>query len=437
MPLFPLLLLTTPTATADGDIGALSGVSASDEGQAVSFTCSWTDSGDPIHWTWDLGDGTSASSTSTNTSNTVSHTYADDGSYTVTCSASSDDESDSETHGITVSNVAPTLTLAPGATAAEGERYQVEVQLEDPGVLDVHTWTATLPAGAAFDSGSLFVDWTPTYDQEGVHTLSLAVDDGDGGTDSHTWEVSVSVRDDDGDGLPDTWEEEHGLDSEDPSDATADPDGDGRDNAQEQAEGTDPLTYEGPGVPSPVSPVDGEAWTEEGLVLTADNAEAPLEQPLEYRFELYADEALTELVLGLGEVSEGLGGQTAADVELALEEDAPYWWRVRASDAYVDGDWSELAHFVRDLYDAPDSGWPDSGTGTQDSADTADPADTEAPQDTGAPDTATGDSGALDGEAAAVPDDFCGCSGTGAPGGALAWWSALIGLALVRRRTRV
>jgi hypothetical protein len=46
--------------------------------------------------------------------------------------------------------------------------------------------------------------------------------------------------DTDADGMPDPWEEAHGLDPNDPSDASRDDDGDGFTNLQEYLAGTDP-----------------------------------------------------------------------------------------------------------------------------------------------------------------------------------------------------
>ncbi|MDO8598767.1 MAG: hypothetical protein Q7S02_01515 [bacterium] len=54
--------------------------------------------------------------------------------------------------------------------------------------------------------------------------------------------------DDDNDGLPDAWEEAHGLNPRDPSDALRDPDGDGRSTIDEYRAGTDPFKAEASGV---------------------------------------------------------------------------------------------------------------------------------------------------------------------------------------------
>ncbi|MCC7518713.1 MAG: fibronectin type III domain-containing protein [Verrucomicrobiae bacterium] len=51
---------------------------------------------------------------------------------------------------------------------------------------------------------------------------------------------ATPYTDSDGDGMPDAWEIAHGLNPNDPNDASADPDGDGRTNLQEYLLGSDP-----------------------------------------------------------------------------------------------------------------------------------------------------------------------------------------------------
>jgi 1,4-alpha-glucan branching enzyme len=59
-------------------------------------------------------------------------------------------------------------------------------------------------------------------------------------------QVPPAQPDVDGDGLPDSWETAHGLNPNDPFDATQDPDNDGYTNAQEFKNGTDPHVWNKP-----------------------------------------------------------------------------------------------------------------------------------------------------------------------------------------------
>ncbi len=438
-----LALLGLSPALADGRIDSLSGDTTGDEGETLSWTCLWSEDGDPVAWDWDLGDGTTTSSTTNSRQNSVSHSYVDEGTYTVECEAESDGSDDSDTLTVTIANVAPTLSGSPGAAATEGTPYEATFEVSDPGTDDVLTWSHSLPSGASWDDGSLTLSWTPTWDQEGDHGLTLTVDDGDGGSDTMSWTVTVAILDEDGDGLPDTWEAEHGLDPEDGADASADPDGDGRDNATELADGSDPQSWDGPSVPVLLDPIGGVAWTLEPLVLTLGNAESPVGSALTYTVEVYSDEALTDRVFSLADLAEGTDGETAVELELPLAEDHSYWWRAVASDGFVEGDPAAAESFLWDLEPDSDTGLDDTGQGDSGVVDTAGP-------DSGTGDTGTvlptSDSGAQGGpdsglsadpvdESTVPPDTFCGCGSTGSAPSGLGWAALLGFLGFARRRS--
>ncbi len=323
-----------------------------DEGSAGSLSVEYGDveAADTHTVSWSFGDGESGSG------ETTSHTWRDDGEYTVTVTVTDDDGGSAST-GITVivDNVAPTLTGSPDGTATVGIEYTFNPGASDPGLDDVLVFGGSFPDGAAISSTSGALRWTPSRDQVGVHSLRLTVEDGDGGSDELNWEVDVQLSDRDGDGMPDEWEEAYGLDPDDPSDAELDRDGDGRTSLEEYEGDSDPTVYEGPGVPSLLAPADGERVASASPSFTVGNAEAPLGQTLVYGFEVYADEALSARVGGAEGVSSGEGTTSWTWTDAALTENTDYWWTSWAADDYVTGAEATppFRLFVNEVNEAP------------------------------------------------------------------------------------
>ncbi len=329
--------LTVSVSNAAPSITSLSGDTSGAEGSALGFSCSATDAGvtDTLSYAWSFGDGATATGLST------SHTFADDGSFTVTCEVSDDDGGvSSASLTAEVSNVAPSLEGAPGTDVQEGAAYNFAPSVVDPGSDDTHSWSGTLPADASLDGASGALAWTPGWADIGIHSLELIVADDDGGTDALSWDLEVLILDEDGDGLSDAWEDEYGLDSNDSADAASDPDGDGRTNAEEFAGGTDPTAYDGPSVPELASPADGGEFAGADVDLAAFNATSPVGEALLYDFAIYGDEAMSVMVASVAGVSEDPSGQTTWRVDGALVENTWYWWWASAGDAYTSSGWS-------------------------------------------------------------------------------------------------
>jgi len=78
--------------------------------------------------------------------------------------------------------------------------------------------------------------------------------------------------------------------------------------------------------------------------LTHENASDAQNDTRKYAYEIYADAAQTVLVTSASDQSEGYL-TTSWTVDVALDDEEDYYWRVRASDAYEDGEWSPLAAF--------------------------------------------------------------------------------------------
>ena len=148
------------------------------EGDALSFAVVATDApGDPLTYQWDFGDGTTAAGP------TATKTYTDDGNYTVTMTIQDDGEGGETivTDVANITNVAPTITsfTAPG-TGGEGEVLTFEVVSDDAGVADLPDHVATWDWGdGSSDTGASV---THAWIDQGTWTVTLTVDDQDGGT---------------------------------------------------------------------------------------------------------------------------------------------------------------------------------------------------------------------------------------------------------------
>jgi len=339
-----------PTADAGGPYSG-------DEGSAIPLTAAAsTDPEGPLAaWAWDCdADGTYETPAASATSGAC--TFLDEGTYTVGLQVTdAAGLSATATATVTVANVAPTFTGAPPATAAEGVLYSYLPTVVDPSV-DVLTFSlgASAPAGMTLDPSTGLLEWTPTFADAGTASVTLTVDDGDGGTAVLTWTITVGFVDDDADGMPDSWETANGLDPTDPTDATGDPDADGLTNLDEYLGGTDPNAYDGPGLPTLVDPVGGAEVADHRPDLTWTDAVDPQNEPLTYDVEVYADAAMTTLHTSFADVPGA--GTTSVTVDLPLAENADAFWRARAADAAVAGGWTALEDFfVNELNEAPDA----------------------------------------------------------------------------------
>jgi hypothetical protein len=181
---------TAPVAVVGGPFEA-------DEGAAILFdgTGSWDADQDALTFAWTFGDGTSSDQP------LVQHSYVDDGDFDVTLTVA-------DPRGLTaaaaatahVRNVSPAVTLASGpglmlaggptpfATILSGETAVLSATFSDPGVGDA-PWRWSVDWGAtigATDEGTTADQSAPIEVQRrvlapGTHTVTLVVEDKDGG----------------------------------------------------------------------------------------------------------------------------------------------------------------------------------------------------------------------------------------------------------------
>ncbi len=320
--------------------GVLTTEDQGDEGESLYFAVIATDPGDDtISISWDFGDGSAEA-----TSAITSHTFTDDGSYTVTLTLTDEDGGETTYEvPVTVDNVAPAFQqpLSVPAVAYEGVDYDATLTATDPGD-DAFTYTlVTGPDGMTLDDATGEITWVPSYDQalEGSASVTVKVTDDEGAEAEVSWEITIHTADSDGDGMADTWEEDNGLNPDDPADASLDGDMDGRTNLQEFEGGTDPSLYEGPSIPTPIDPEEGERVDTPIPMLRWDGTH-PLNEPMTYTIELYQDEELLALFTDVQVEGDEFWLPT-----VELPEDGDIWWRVQASDAYTSSEWSVVSHF--------------------------------------------------------------------------------------------
>ena len=158
----------------------------SNEGTAISFLGSASGSSF-LSYLWNFGDGFTASGTLT-----PAHTYADDGTYTVTLTVSDSlGYSAQSTAVVTVNPVAPTVTTGSSYAATPGQPIAFLATATDPGSAETaagftYTWN--------FGDGSTGTGTAPAhaYAATGIYNVTVTVTDADGYSSSAT--TSATIR---------------------------------------------------------------------------------------------------------------------------------------------------------------------------------------------------------------------------------------------------
>ncbi|MDP2753202.1 MAG: fibronectin type III domain-containing protein, partial [Nitrospirota bacterium] len=104
--------------------------------------------------------------------------------------------------------------------------------------------------------------------------------------------------------------------------------------------------------PSLNSPEHGEDIETLTPLLSVNNASDPNDDKLTYEFELYTDSNLTNLLSSSGVIPEG-GNTTSWQVPVENQENAVYYWRARAYDGRLYGEWMLPASFRVNLTNEP------------------------------------------------------------------------------------
>lgn len=270
----------------------------------------------------------------------------------------------------------PVIQFVQNQVTYEGGNLGFILRATDPNGTAPTLSVSQLPAGASFIPNAVnqgAFNWSPRPGQAGQYTITVTATDGE-----LVAERLVLIRvnpsnDTDGDGMDDAWEREKfgNLDK----DGTKDSDGDGRTDLEEFEQGTDPNLIEAiPAAPQVNSPIynadtlNGTSLPLQPELIVKDGTHPPEIGAVGILFEVYKDEALTEL-MGSVTLEEGAGApsQTAgtthwkvspADLNEGMEfgDNTLYYWRARSVQSGGSGAasvWIKSKFFINTVNDLP------------------------------------------------------------------------------------
>ncbi len=160
------------------------------EASAYILSLSATQMGTVSSWSINWGDGV-IQPLSGNPSS-VTHTYVDNAIYTITATATSNQGSVSNTKSLTVSNVAPTLTITGAASANEAALYTLNLSSHDVAPDTISSWKITWGDGTVQNVTGNPSFITHTFADNGAYSITATATDEDGTYSANTKAVTIN-----------------------------------------------------------------------------------------------------------------------------------------------------------------------------------------------------------------------------------------------------
>ncbi len=278
---------------------------------------------------------------------------------------------------LTASPQPPVLQYIQDKAGHENQQISFIIQASDPNGTIPALSAAPLPAGATLTDGkdgTGIFDWTPASGQKGSYVVTFSASDGQLTSDRRVQIDVFDANDTDMDGMLDSWEQTHFQDLS--RDGSGDFDHDGVIDILEFTDQTDPtLDESAPTTPDPLYPHPNIPVTEETPELVIENSSDTQDDTIDYSFEVYADEQMTELVAGQDKVARAFeprdtmiynwvadtgdtqvpssGTTTTWQVPVDLPDNTRYYWRVRSADQEGSSLWAYYDFFVNRENDPP------------------------------------------------------------------------------------
>lgn len=225
---------------------------------------------------------------------------------------------DSEFTAPPVGGRPPALQFIPDRVTKEARQVSFLVEASSPDGKPVTLSAAPLPAGAVFTRQAAdpaapgvaraIFDWTPAKGTAGNYLISYTATDG---------ELSAAR------------------------------------SASIKVEADSPLP--GPGTPTIESPLSGAQVTTQKPTLSVQTSTNAQDPTIKVQFEVYADEAETQLVASTLVDKAPASAPTRWAVPADLNDNTRYWWRARAFDGTLYSPWVNGRFFVNTFNDPPDS----------------------------------------------------------------------------------